>query len=393
MQCPGCHHETREQALFCQQCGAKLEKVCPHCGKALPLEARFCDHCGEPLQTSAPEAGAPSLLEGRAEAFASKISSYTPKHLVEKVLKARNAIEGERKQVTVLFADVSGFTGISEVLDPEEVHRLMDGCFEILMNEIHRFEGTINQFTGDGVMALFGAPIAHEDDPQRAILAALAIQNGLQVYGEEVRSRQGVRFQMRIGINTGTVVVGKIGDDLRMDYTAAGHTTNLAARLQGLAEPGTVLVSENTQRLTKEFFEFSHLGPIQVKGKSYPVAVHRAVRPKKVRSRLEVAASRGLTPLVARCVEIDHLMAAFAKAKDGHGQIISLVGEAGVGKSRLAYELKTRIRGEEVSIWEGYCPSYGQATPYLPIAQIIKTYCGIEEGDDEAKIREKVGAT
>ena len=262
------------------------------------------------------------------------------------MLTSRGAIEGERKHVTVLFADVCGFTGLSEQLDPEEVHGLMDRCFEILMREIHRFEGTINQFTGDGVMALFGAPVAHEDAPQRAIRAALGIQGALREQGADFPGGEGAAFQMRIGIDTGTVVVGKIGDDLRMDYTAAGDTTNLAARLQAAAEPGTVLVSENTHRLTKDFFEFSHAGPIEVKGKKSPVAVYGAIRPKAVRSRMEAAARRGLTPLVARDAEIGHLMTAFAKVKEGHGQIVSLVGEAGVGKSRLAHEFKKRLRGE-----------------------------------------------
>jgi hypothetical protein len=266
----------------------------------------------------------------------------------------------------------------------------MDGCFEVLMREVHRFEGSVNQFTGDGIMALFGAPIAHEDGPHRAVRAAMAIQESLQVYGEEIKRQRGVSFQVRIGINTGTVVVGKIGDDLRMDYTAAGDTTNLAARLQGLAEPGTVLVSENTHRLTKDYFEFSSLGPVHLKGKSQPMAVFRPIKAKEVRSRLEVSAGRGLTPLVARQEELDHLMSAFAKTKAGQGQIVSLVGEAGLGKSRLAHEFKERLSGEDVTFFEAYCPSYGQATPYLPVAQIIKKYCGIEEGDDEVKIREKV---
>jgi hypothetical protein len=268
----------------------------------------------------------------------------------------------------------------------------MDGCFKILMDEIHKYEGTINQFTGDGVMALFGAPVAHEDHAQRACHTALSIQNAIGEYGEKIKEDRGVDFLMRIGLNSGLVVVGSIGDDLRMDYTAAGDTTNLAARLQDLAKPGTVLVSENSYRLTKDFFEFDHLGLIDVKGKSHPVAIYRAVQTKNVRSRLEVsaAAGRGLTPLVARQEDLNHLMAAFAKAKEGHGQIVSLVGDAGVGKSRLAHEFKDLIGGEDITLWEGYCPSYGQATPYLPIAQIIKKYCGIEEGDDEAKIRKKV---
>ncbi len=196
---------------------------------------------------------------------------------------------------------------------------------------------------------------------------------------------------MRIGINTGTVVVGKIGDDLRMDYTAAGDSTNLAARLQSVADPGTVLVSEQTYRLTKDFVEFTHQGFTTLKGKSSPTTLYRALRAKPVNSRLDVALSRGLTSLVARNAEIDHLMAAFAKAKDGHGQIISLVGDAGVGKSRLAHEFKERIQGEDITLWEAHCPSHGQAIPYLPVAQVVKSYCDIKEGDQESKIREKVG--
>ncbi len=390
MQCSSCQHENREQALFCELCGARLERPCPGCGNAIRPGARFCDRCGSSLGPVAHEASEPSALRARAEAFASKIPSYTPKHLVEEVLTRRSAIEGERKQVTVLFADVCGFSGISEGLDPEEVHRIMDRCFEVLTGEIHRFEGTINQFTGDGAMALFGAPIAHEDAPQRAIRAALAIQGALHSYAEEFQREQGVTLQMRIGINTGTVVVGKIGDDLRMDYTAAGDTTNLAARLQSIGEPGTVLVSEHTYHLTKDFFEFSRLGPVQVKGRSSPLAVYQALRASAVSSRLDLAARRGLTPLVARHGELENLMAAFEKVKNGHGQLVSLVGEAGVGKSRLAYEFKERLRGEDITLFEAICPSYGQAIPYLPLAQIVREYCGIEEDDDETKIRQKV---
>ncbi len=194
---------------------------------------------------------------------------------------------------------------------------------------------------------------------------------------------------MRIGINTGTVVVGRIGDDLRMDYTAAGDTTNLAARLQSLAEPGSILASTLTHRLTKDYFDFSETGPVKIKGKSEPVEIFRLIGPKEIHSRMDAASLRGLTPLVAEA-ELSHLMAAFEKARGGHGQITSLVGEAGIGKSRLAHEFKNRLQGEDITLFEAYCPSYGQATPFLPVAQIIKKYCGIQEGDDELKIREKV---
>ena len=196
-----------------------------------------------------------------------RAQSYTPKHLAEKILTHRSAIEGERKIVTVMFADVAGFTSLSEKLDPEEVHGIMDGCCRILVDEIHRCEGTIGEFRGDGVMALFGAPIAHEDHAQRACHAALAIQQALVPYNEEIRQRYGMDFKMRIGLNSGPVVVGSIGDDLRMDYTAMGDTTNLAARMESSAQPGGILVSKNIYRQTKEFFEFQPLGEIQVKGK------------------------------------------------------------------------------------------------------------------------------
>ncbi|HEA67848.1 MAG TPA: hypothetical protein ENI07_13655 [Desulfobacterales bacterium] len=382
MKCSKCQFENSDNAKFCIECASPMECHCPNCGAITPATGKFCQECAYDLSDH---------RESPPSIDYSKPHSYTPKHLADKILTTRSSVEGERKLVTVLFADVANYTSMAEKLDPEEVHQIMDGCFKILMDEIHKYEGTINQFTGDGVMALFGAPVAHEDHAQRGCHTALSIQNAIGEYGEKIKEDRGVDFLMRIGLNSGLVVVGSIGDDLRMDYTAAGDTTNLAARLQDLAKPGTVLVSENSYRLTKDFFEFDHLGLIEVKGKSQPVAIYRAVQTKNVRSRLEVsAAGRGLTPLVARQEELDHLMAAFAKAKEGHGQIVSLVGEAGVGKSRLVHEFKELIRGEDITLWEGYSPSYGQATPYLPIAQIIKKYCGIEEGDDEAKIRKKV---
>jgi class 3 adenylate cyclase len=380
MECPECQFENREGAGFCSECGHKFELICPNCKGTIRAGSKFCDACGHDLRK----------IQGAPPIDYSQPQSYTPKHLADKILNSRSSIEGERKLVTVFFADVANYTSIAEQLDPEEVHQIMDGCFKILMDEIHKYEGTINQFTGDGVMALFGAPVAHEDHAQRACHAALFAQKVMGEYGEKIKEERGMDFLMRIGINSGPVVVGTIGDDLRMDYTAAGDTTNLAARLQSLAEPGTVLLSENAYRLTKDFFEFDHLGPIDVKGKSYPVAVFRAVQAKNVHSRIEVSAGRGFTPLVARQAEIDQLMAAFAKTKAGHGQIVSLVGEAGIGKSRLGHEFKELLKGENIILWEAYCPSYGQDTPYLPIAQIIKQYSGIEEGDDEVKIRQKV---
>jgi class 3 adenylate cyclase len=236
---------------------------------------------------------------------------YTPKHLADKILTARSALEGEHKQVTVLFADTAGFTALARAHDPEAVHEVMDCCFGLISAEVHRFEGTINQYTGDGVMALFGAPIAYEDSPRRAVHAALGMQRAIQDFSRELQMQRGFSIQMLIGINTGLVVVGKIGDDLRMDYTAVGDTTNLAARLQQLAQPGTVLVSEVTHRLVAGFFETRDLGEHAVKGHSEPVRVYEVLQARGRRTRLEVAAERGLTPCVGRDRELTTLLDLF----------------------------------------------------------------------------------
>src|SRR5713226_593136 len=251
MRCAQCAHENPQGVKFCGECGARLQALCPACGVANPPANKFCGECGAALTAAPP-----------APKFASP-ESYTPKHLAEKILTSKGALEGERKGVTVMFSDVSGFTAMSERLDPEEVHAIMDRAFEVIRNAVHRYEGTINQFLGDGVMALFGAPIAHEDHAHRALAAALDINRDLRPLGEEVKRLHGRDFLMRIGINTGPVVVGAIGRDLRMDYTAVGDTTNLAARLLNVAKPGQIVVSRYTQRLSAGFFVFEDLGEFQ----------------------------------------------------------------------------------------------------------------------------------
>ena len=240
---------------------------------------------------------------------------YTPKHLTEKILTNRNAMEGERKLVTVLFADVAGFTAVSETLDPEQVHEVMDGCFRVLMTEIHRFEGTINQFTGDGVMALFGAPISHEDHAQRACHAALTIQTAIKPYAAKLKADLGIAFRVRIGINSGPVVVGSIGDDLRMDYTAQGDTVNLASRMESHAEPGAVLISDNTYRLVKDFFELESKGHLHVKGKESPVAAYQLVKAGEVETRIGASAIKGLTGFVGRDHELQSIRETFKRVQ------------------------------------------------------------------------------
>jgi class 3 adenylate cyclase/tetratricopeptide (TPR) repeat protein len=317
--------------------------------------------------------------------------SYTPKHLADKILKGRSALEGERRQVTVLFADIAGFTTLAEKRDPEEVHELIDHCFDVITAEVHRFEGTVNQYTGDGVMALFGAPIAHEDSPRRAVHAALGIQRALRDYSKALQQRKGFSLQMRIGINTGPVVVGRIGDDLRMDYTAVGDTTNLAARLQQLARPGSVLVSEGTYRLIAGYFETLEMGELAVKGHA-PVRAFEVVRARGRRARLDVAAERGLTPLVGRERELETLGSLFREVKAGRGQVVSIAGDAGIGKSRLLLEFRRALaRAGEPATWlEGRCVSFGQSIPFLPLIDQFRESFGIEEFDGEPEIIAKV---
>jgi class 3 adenylate cyclase len=274
-----------------------------------PLGKKFCGECGK------------RLVEAKARPFldTSHPQPYTPKHLADQILSNRSALEGERKLVTVLFADVAHFTALSEELDPEEVHQILDGCFQILMEQIHRFEGAINQFTGDGVMALFGAPLAHEDHAQRACHAALAIQKAMGEYGERLKRSHGLDFQLRIGLNSGPVVVGKIGDDLRMDYTAIGDTTNLASRMQSLAQPGTILASQHTHRLVQDFFQFQSQGVLPVKGKEEPQEAYQLIRPSDVETRIEAATVRGLTRFVGRKNSMAALLEAWEKVLSGSG--------------------------------------------------------------------------
>ena len=316
--------------------------------------------------------------------------AYTPKHLAEKILTSRSALEGERKQVTVLFADVAGFSTLSARLDPEDVHTIMDGCFEILTQQVHRYEGTINQYTGDGIMALFGAPITHEDHAVRACYAALGIQTALRDYGEAVQRRWSVSFQMRLGLNTGLVVVGRIGDDLRMDYTAQGDTVNRAAHLQQLAPPGATWVAEATYGLAGAAFAWHDLGPLPVKGTTDPVAVYALSGRHASRSRFDAVTRRGLTRFVGRDLELERLRDAWAQAQQGHGQVVSVVGEAGLGKSRLLYEFTQQLARQQARYIEGTCFTYGDSIAYLPFLEIVRALCALEEREPEAEAKRRI---
>ena len=333
MRCPKCGSENKPNKKFCTQCATPLTLRCPNCNAEIEETEKFCGACAHDLRE--PEATPPVDY--------SQPKSYTPKFLADKILTTRASLEGERKLVTVLFADVANYTSIAEKLDPEEVHQIMDGCFTILMDEIHRHEGTINQFTGDGVMALFGAPIAHEDHAQRACHAALSIQKAMGEYGRKISRERDVEFKLRIGLNSGHVVVGSIGNDLRMDYTAVGDTTNLASRMESMAKPGCCMVSKNTHRLTRDFFLVEPVRKVRVKGKEQAQEVYELRKATEVETRIEAAAAKGLTKFVGRTGEMDALKGAFERTQSGFGQVIGIVGEAGVGKSRLKLELRTLL--------------------------------------------------
>ncbi len=391
MLCPSCQADNPSGNRFCEQCGTPLEARCPQCGASVRPGVRFCGACGQRLTGPEPVAPVHAVGPTVASQRQSQLAAYTPKHLAEKILKERSALEGERRQVTVLFADVAGFTALAEKLDPEEVHQIIDRCFDLITTEVHRFEGTINQYTGDGVMALFGAPIAHEDGPRRAVHAALGIQRALRDYSKELQSQRGLNLQMRIGINTGPVVVGRIGDDLRMDYTAVGDTTNLAARLQQSARPGSVLVSEATHKVIAGYFETLDLGGLPVKGHA-PIRAFEVLRARGRRARLDVVAERGLTPLVGRERELNTLVDLFREVKAGRGQVVFIAGEAGIGKSRVVLEFRRALAqaGEEATWLQSWCVSFDQSIPFVPMIDQLRENFRIEEFDGEPEIIAKV---
>ena len=348
--------------------------TCAACGHVNPSGSRFCNGCGQRLG-DAPVAG-------RAP------ENYTPKHLAEKILTSKSALEGERKQVTVLFADLKGSMELLAARDPEEARALLDPVLELMMEAVHRYEGTVNQVMGDGIMALFGAPLAHEDHAVRACYAALRMQQAVKQHADLVRRRQGLTVQIRVGMNSGDVLVRAIGSDLRMDYTAVGQTTHLAARMEQLADPGAIVLGPATLELVEGYVEVSPLGPRAVKGLAEPVEVYELIGAGAVRSRLQAATARGLTRFVGRDGEGAQLHQALERAQAGHGQVMAVVGDPGVGKSRLAYEVTHSPRTDGWLVLETASVSYGQAMSYWPVIDLLKSYFTLQDQDEE--IRAKV---
>ena len=374
--CARCRQDNPPEAKFCLECGAPLAVRCASCGTSLPPAAKFCIECAAPVSGASASPRTPQ--------------TYTPKHLAERILTSRAALEGERKTVTVVFADVKGSMELLADRDPEEARKILDPVLELMMDAVHRYEGTVNQVMGDGIMALFGAPVAHEDHAVRACYAALRMQDAVARYTEELNRRHGVDVQIRVGINSGDVVVRSIGSDLQMDYTAVGQTTHLAARMEQLARPGSSLTTETTLRAVEGFVEVRALGPMPIKGLAEPINVYAIVGAGAARTRLQVSAARGLTRFVGRDAEMEQLYRALEQAAAGHGQIAAVVGEPGVGKSRLIYEFIHSHRVRDWLVLASSSVSYGKATSYVPLSDLFKAYFKITDHDDTRTVRAKI---
>jgi len=390
--CSACGHENRAGAKFCEECATPLGHSCASCGAELRPSAKFCDECGAAVRGTATSGqGVRTLQRTMAVASAARDPrAYTPRHLAEKILSSRAALEGERKQVTVLFADVKGSMELAKSLDPEEWHRILERFFEILSEGVHRFEGTVNQYTGDGIMALFGAPIAHEDHAQRACYAALHLSDTLRRYADEVRRAHNLGFSVRMGLSSGEVVVGKIGDDLRMDYTAQGHTVGLSARMQQMADSGKALLTGNTAKLVSGYFQLRDLGEMRVKGLNELVHVFELEGVGRMRTRLDVSHARGFSKFVGRQSEMASLDAALEQAIAGNAQVVGVVGEAGTGKSRLCFEFAERCRARGTAVYEAQALAHGRMIPFLPVLQLLRSLFGISDEESPADARRKV---
>ena len=388
MQCPKCQFDNAGGMNFCGKCGTKLERFCPQCNFGNPPEYEFCGKCGYNLCLPSESA----IKDLSFEEKLNKIQRYLPEGLTEKILSQKDRIEGEHKQVTVMFCDLERFTQLSENIGPENTYTIMDQVYEILIHKVHEYEGTVNEMTGDGIMALFGAPIALEDAPQRAIRSAMAIHREIAKFSDGIKKeKEGIpALKMRIGIHSGPVVVGTLGNNLRVEFKAVGDTVNLASRVEGLAEPGTTYVTEETFKTSEGLFRFEALGKKRVKGKEEPITVYRVIAPSTRRTRFDVSAERGLAPFVGRERELELLLDGFERSKEGRGQAFSIVSEAGIGKSRLLYEFRKAVANEDVTFLEGRCLSYSKGVAYHPIIDILKANFDIMEVDGDHEVKEKV---
>ena len=377
MKCPRCESKALAGQKFCGECGAHLNGACPVCGHPQLPGQKFCGECGAAF------AAAPASKPAAAEVS-------THKYLTEQLLSSASALEGERKHVTVLFADMKGSLEAIAGSDPEEVRTLLDPVIEHMKQAVHRYEGTVNRVAGDGIMALFGAPLAQEDHAVRACYAALSMQAAIQRYSEAMRRSHGVEVQIRVGLNSGETLVRAIEHDVSREYSAEGVATHLAARMEQLAAPGSIRLTAETLRLAEGYVAVKALGPVPVKGLSEPIEVYELTGAGAARTRIQASAARGLSRFVGRDPEMQALRLAIERAAQGHGQAVSIVGEPGVGKSRLYYEFTHSHYTRGWLVLAGGSVSYGKATSYLPIIDLLKGYFCIQERDDARERRDKV---
>jgi class 3 adenylate cyclase len=377
MRCPSCNHENPGDASFCEGCGAKLELICPACKASVSPGARFCKKCGTAI--------------GSTKAAASAtVSSTKSQIIVAADGAASEAIEGERKTVTALFADIKGSTELEQDLDPEEARAIIDPALKLMIDAVRRYDGYVVQSTGDGIFALFGAPVAHEDHPQRALYAALRMQEELRRYSGKLRENGNLPIEVRVGLNTGEVVVRSITTGAgQTEYTPIGHTTNLASRMQALAPTGSIAISEQTRKFVEGYFALKPLGPTKVKGVSEPVNVYEVTGLGPLRTRLQRSAGRGLTKFVGREREMEALRHAAELAKQGRGQIVAAVAEAGTGKSRLFFEFKAKNQSGW-KVLEAFSVSHGKASAYFPVIDLLHNYFKITGDDDQRARRAKI---
>lgn len=392
MICPNCQTTNPNGSKFCNECGTKLPAPCPNCGQQNPQGAKFCNECGHRLAENQPSS--PSRTPAAPPTQASPPDTPSPSSPIpdeRQVVSPTHALEGERRIVTVLFCDVTGSTSTAGQLDPEEWTEIMNGAFEQMIRPIYRYEGTVVRLLGDAVLAFFGAPIAREDDPQRAVLAGLEIQETIQSYRARVQRQWGVDFGVRCGINTGLVVVGAVGSDLHVEYTALGDAVNLAARMEQTAQPGTVQITEETYRLVAPLFDAEELGGIEIKGKDEPVRAYRVLGEKATPGRL-----RGIEGLEAQLVgrheELAKLQTSIADLQRGIGGIVLLTGEAGLGKSRLVRELQSATQGAYPhTYWFNTTSlSYEITQPYGQFQRLMRSVCNISEDDPPQTVRQGI---